>query len=120
DDGELVALTARRPVAEAAVAGAAHQIDGLTVRRGVGVAGLRAGPPVLRGVPHVHGVVTVAGEELAADLVIDATGRRSPLPRWLHDVGARPAYEEREDSGFVYFSRHFRATNGALPPTLGP
>lgn len=120
DDGELEALTARRPVAEAAVAGAAHQSDGLTVRRGVGVAGLRTGPAALRGVPHVAGVLTDSGEELAADLVIDATGRRSPLPRWLHEVGARPAFEEREDSGFVYLSRHFRASDGAVPPTLGP
>lgn len=120
DDHELVALTARRPVAEAAVAGVADHTAGLTVRRGIGVRGVRTGPEALPGIPHVAGIVTDAGEELAADLVIDASGRRSPLPRWLHDVGARPCDEEREDSGFVYFSRHFRSATGALPLTLGP
>lgn len=120
DDDELVALTARRPVAEAAVAGVAERTGGLTVRRGVGVRGLRTRTEVVAGAPHVTGVISEAGDELTADLVIDATGRRSPLPRWLHDIGARPAHEEREDSGFVYFSRHFRSTTGGVPPTLGP
>jgi len=120
DDADLVALTARRPVAEAAVAAVAERTSGLVVRRGTGVRGLRTGPGSLRGVPHVVGVVTDGGEELPADLVVDAAGRRSPLPRWLQDIGARPCHEEREDSGFVYFSRHFRSTNGSLPATLGP
>lgn len=120
DDGVLVALTARRPVAEAAVAVVADDTAGLTVRRGGGVRGLLTGTQILPGVPHVTGVVTDAGEELPADLVVDAGGRRSPLPRWLHEIGARPCHEEREDSGFVYFSRHFRSTTGSLPATLGP
>lgn len=120
DDHELVALTARRPVAEAAVAGVADRTVGITVRRGVGVRAVRTGAEALPGVPHVTGVVTDAGEELLADLVVDASGRRSPLPRWLHDAGARPCHEEHEDSGFVYFSRHFRSTSDELPATLGP
>lgn len=120
EDDELVALTARRPVAEAAVAGVADRTDGLVIRRGVGVRGLLSGAGTRAGTPHVNGVVTEAGEELTADLVIDASGRRSPLPRWLHDIGARPGYEAREDSGLVYFSRHFRSDGGAAPPTLGP
>ncbi|HZB73055.1 MAG TPA: hypothetical protein VE395_13010, partial [Acidimicrobiales bacterium] len=70
--------------------------------------------------PHVVGVVTEEGEELRADLVVDTTGRRSPLPRWLEAVGARRPEEELEDSGFVYYGRYFRSADGSVPPGLGP
>ncbi|HZB72748.1 MAG TPA: FAD-dependent monooxygenase, partial [Acidimicrobiales bacterium] len=83
DDGQFEMLTGRRPVVEAVVARAAEATPGLTVRRGAAVAGLLQGPDAAPGTPHVVGVVTEDGEELRADLVVDTTGRRSPLPRWL-------------------------------------
>jgi flavin-dependent dehydrogenase len=86
----------------------------------VAVAGLTTGTTTGPGVPHVTGVRTEAGEEIAADLVVDTTGRRSPLPDWLEGAGARRPLEEREDSGFVYYGRHFRSPDGSLPPILGP
>jgi 2-polyprenyl-6-methoxyphenol hydroxylase-like FAD-dependent oxidoreductase len=46
---------------------------------------------------------------------VDATGRRSPLPAWLHDAGDRPPYEEVTDSGFGYYTRFFRSRDGELP-----
>ena len=79
------------------------------------VAALRTGTSAADGVPHVVGVRTDAGEDVAADLVIDATGRRSSLPSLLTDIGARPPEEELEDSGFMYSGRHFRAPDGPLP-----
>jgi 2-polyprenyl-6-methoxyphenol hydroxylase-like FAD-dependent oxidoreductase len=118
-DEALEALTARRPVAEAAIASAAAATPGVTVQRGVAVAGLLVGTPAVHGVPHVVGVVTESGEAHAADLVVDATGRRSPLPRWLTDVGAAPPTEELEDSGFLYYGRHFRSGDGTVPPAFG-
>jgi 2-polyprenyl-6-methoxyphenol hydroxylase-like FAD-dependent oxidoreductase len=63
----------------------------------------------------VAGVRTEAGEELRADLVVDAMGRRSPLPQWLADAGAAPLHEEAEPSGFVYYTRYFRSRDGAGP-----
>jgi pimeloyl-ACP methyl ester carboxylesterase len=53
----------------------------------------------------VTGARTADGERVAGDLVVDATGRRSPLARWLQDCGAPPPAEEMEDSGFVYYCR---------------
>ena len=102
-DEVYTAVTARRPVIEAALAAAAEATPGVTVRRGVAVAGLLTGEPRSGGggVPHVVGLRTEAGEELRADLVVDMTGRRSPLPDWLSAIGAAPPVEEREDSGFV-------------------
>jgi 2-polyprenyl-6-methoxyphenol hydroxylase-like FAD-dependent oxidoreductase len=119
-DERFEAVTARRPVLEAAAAAAARARPRLTVRRGVAVDALVTGPEHLPGVPHVVGVRTDTGEEIRADLVVDATGRRSPLPRWLADAGAEPPYEELEDCGFVYYGRHFRSPDGSLPAAFGP
>ena len=107
-DERLLALTARRPVMEAAFARAAVGFEGLDVRRGVAVEALLTDDDVARGIPHVTGVRTGSGEEITADLVVDVTGRRSPLPRWLEAIGARPPDEQREDFGFAYWGRHFR------------
>ena len=73
------------------------------------------GPAAVKGVPHVTGVRTSGGEQLVADLVIDAMGRRSVLPGWLAALGARPLAEEAEDSGFTYYTRYFRSAAGEQP-----
>jgi 2-polyprenyl-6-methoxyphenol hydroxylase-like FAD-dependent oxidoreductase len=106
-------VTGRRPVLDAVLAAAAAETPGVEVRRGVAIAGLELGPPVVPGTPHVVGVRTEAGDVVAADLVVAATGRRSPLARWLADAGARPAHEEEEDSGFVYYGRYVRSSDGS-------
>lgn len=114
DDARFVTLTARRPVLEQVLGRAAQEQAGLDVRRGVGVAGLSTRPG--HGTTHVTGVVTDGGERLAADLVVDAMGRRSPMPRWIADVAAAAVHEESEDSGFVYYTRFFRSRGDGLPP----
>ncbi len=48
------------------------------------------------------------------------TGRRSGLPDWLQDIGARRPTEELEDSGTVYYGRHLRSADGSLPAMIGP
>jgi 2-polyprenyl-6-methoxyphenol hydroxylase-like FAD-dependent oxidoreductase len=113
-------VTARRPVAESVVASVAAATPGVTVRRGVAIRGLLTGAEATAGVPHVVGVMTDGGEEIGADLVIDATGRRSPLISWLAAAGARSPIEEIDDVGFVYYARHFRSSDGSTPPAFGP
>jgi 2-polyprenyl-6-methoxyphenol hydroxylase-like FAD-dependent oxidoreductase len=113
-------LTGRRAVMEAVIAAEAQAAPGVGVRRGVEVAGLVTGDPAPGGIPRVTGVRTADGEQITADLVVDATGRHSPLGRWLADCGAAPAHEEAEDSGFLYYARHFRSADGSVPPMLGP
>jgi 2-polyprenyl-6-methoxyphenol hydroxylase-like FAD-dependent oxidoreductase len=120
-DQRLTALTGRRPVVEAAISRVAQGEPGIDIRRGAAVRGLLTDTdPLLPAVPHVAGVVTDEGEELAADLVVDASGRRSPLPRWLAGAGAQAPEDEWEDLGFVYYGRHFRSHDGSLPEALGP
>src|SRR3984957_18116024 len=113
-------LTGRRVLVEGGLAAAAEAAPGVEVRRGTAVAGLVTGTAALPGVPHVTGVRTKAGEVIPADLVVDMSGRRAALPDWLADIGARRPSEELEDSGFVYYGRHFRSADGSVPPFLGP
>ena len=117
-DRQYDTVTARRPVLEAAVAAVAGRTPGLTVARGVGVAGLAAGEGEQPGVPHVHGVQLAGGTTVPADLVVDCTGRTSHLPDWLEAVGARRPTEERDDTGFVYYGRHFQAPADRQPAVL--
>jgi 2-polyprenyl-6-methoxyphenol hydroxylase-like FAD-dependent oxidoreductase len=120
-DERFEALTARRPVTEAVLSHVAATTPGIEVLRGTAVRGLLAADhPLLPGVPHVTGVATEDGQRLLADLVVDAGGRRSPLPRWLRDLGAAPPREEYEESGFIYYCRHFRSHDGSVPPAFGP
>jgi 2-polyprenyl-6-methoxyphenol hydroxylase-like FAD-dependent oxidoreductase len=119
-DDEFEALTGRRPVVESVLAQVAEATPGVTVRRGVPIDGLIARPSPDSGVPHVTGVRTADGDMLAADLVVDVTGRRSPLPDWLEAIGTRRPVEELEDSGFMYYGRHFRSADGAIPAMVGP
>jgi flavin-dependent dehydrogenase len=98
-------------VLEAVTSQVAETTAGLTIRRGVGLAGVEMAP----GTTDVTGVRTVDGDLVQADLVVAATGRRSGLTSWLVEAGARPALEEEEDSGFVYYGRHYRSADGSLP-----
>jgi 2-polyprenyl-6-methoxyphenol hydroxylase-like FAD-dependent oxidoreductase len=117
-DDRFVTLTARRPVLEAVVARAAAAEPGVRIRRGTAVRELVTGQSDHSAVPHVVGVETADGKVLRAGLVVDAGGRRSPLPALLAAVGATGVVEEREPSGFVYYGRHFRSPDG-LPQQRG-
>jgi 2-polyprenyl-6-methoxyphenol hydroxylase-like FAD-dependent oxidoreductase len=112
-DERFITITGRRPTIEYAFASIAERL--FPVRHGVAVVGLLTGPSDAKGIPHVTGVRTVDGEEVSADLIIDAMGRGSKLPSWLEAVGARRPIEEVEAYGFVYYTRYFRSTTAMLP-----
>jgi 2-polyprenyl-6-methoxyphenol hydroxylase-like FAD-dependent oxidoreductase len=119
-DERFETVTARRPVLEAAVATVAQRTHDVSIRRGVKVSGLlTGGRRVIASAPHVTGVVIEGGAVLRADLVVDATGRRSPIGSMIESAGGRSPHEEREDSGFVYYARHFRSSDGSRPAVLG-
>lgn len=60
-------------------------------------------------VPVVSGVETDAGR-FAADLVVDASGRRGGIDDRLQRAGARPAAFIQAECGLAYYSRHYRLT----------
>lgn len=115
-DDRYAVLTGRRPMLEAVVARTAGTEPGVRIRRGTTVRALIPGRPAAPDVPHAVGVVTGDGEELRADLVVDASGRSSALPTLLADMGAPPPADEQEDGGFFYYGRHF---TGPMPELRG-
>jgi 2-polyprenyl-6-methoxyphenol hydroxylase-like FAD-dependent oxidoreductase len=119
-DERFDAVTARRPVMEAALALVAERTPGVEVRRGVAVEQLVLGEPVVPGVAHVVGVVTTNGDVLRPGLVVDAGGRRSAFPSQLVAAGGPRIREDKADAGFVYYCRHFRSGDGSVPPPTGP
>ena len=117
-DERYECVTARRPVGESVIAGLAAATSGLTIRRGVAVSGLltETGPD---GIVHVKGVRTEDGEDVTADAVVDSGGRRSAMASLLREAGSPGPKEMIEDSGFVYYGRHYRSADGSVPPAFG-
>lgn len=93
----------------------------LDFRDGASVLGLTSEPGEP---PRITGVrfQDAAGEhELPADLVVDASGRRSKLRRWLEAAGTPPVREESEPCGIFYTSRFYKLRDGVEPPVMdGP
>ena len=112
EDEELAILGVRRPLIEWALRGAVLREPGITVRSGVQVAGLDG---TVGEVPRVTGVRTNDGP-VHADLVVDAMGRRSPVPDWIEALGGRPMSEASSDCGVIYYTRYYRVRNGASLP----
>lgn len=60
-------------------------------------------------------------ETVRADLVVDATGRRSASPRWLAEIGVRDVEETTVATGLAYATRLYRAPAGlaaAIPAIM--
>jgi 2-polyprenyl-6-methoxyphenol hydroxylase-like FAD-dependent oxidoreductase len=120
DDARFDTVTGRRSSIEWALATTLTEEPNVTVRRGSVISGLVAGPMAIPGVPHVTGVRLADGEVVNADLVVDATGRRSPTPEWVTDLGGQAPAEVAEDSGFTYIGRFFRSADGSTPSIRAP
>ena len=64
----------------------------------------------------VTGVDLASGASVQADLVVDASGRRSALPEWFAQAGLRVPVEERQDCGFFYLTRYYSVNAGVETP----
>jgi hypothetical protein len=56
---------------------------------------------------------------VGAEVVVDATGRRSAIDDWqreLRSAGARETSVRQAECGLAYYSRHYRLRPGATPP----
>jgi 2-polyprenyl-6-methoxyphenol hydroxylase-like FAD-dependent oxidoreductase len=115
DDDRFATWTGRRSTLEWVVVRAAEREPGVDLRRGVSVTALETRR--VDGRMRVTAVRTDAGDRLVGDLVVDAMGRASNLPRLLAAAGGDTVHEEAEDTGFLYYTRHFR---GDMPAPRGP
>jgi len=92
--------------------------DGMEVTGLIAESGCAADPPRVTGVRLRR---SDRPSELAADLVVDASGRRSKLKHWLEAIGTPPVHEDSEPCGIFYTSRFYRLHDGVEPPALeGP
>ena len=109
-DAELRVLFCRRPLLESTLWRLVAREPRVRLISGTGAEGL-----VVAG-GRVAGL-RVEGQALGADLVVDAAGRRSPVPRWLAEAGFALPAERVEECGLVYYARYYAVRNGAAPPT---
>jgi 2-polyprenyl-6-methoxyphenol hydroxylase-like FAD-dependent oxidoreductase len=121
-DEDMVLLAVRRITFEYLLR--KHVLDSGRVdfRDGDDVTGLLAARDPATGLMRAHGVTLkrASGEEetLDADLVVDASGRRSKLDDWLEAIGVERPHEDSEPCGIFYSSRFYRVRPGAVPPPL--
>ncbi|MBW0101847.1 NAD(P)/FAD-dependent oxidoreductase [Pseudonocardia sp. KRD291] len=116
DDDRFTMLLTRRSTVDWVLGRAARAEPGVTLRTGATVRGLLTGPGA-RGPagPRVVGVGTDVGD-LRSDVVVDASGRRTRIDRWLAAIGARARPARSAECGVAYFSRHYRLrTRSGLP-----
>src|SRR4051794_20577287 len=99
----LVQLRCRRPVLEWVLRTAVAAEPTVVLRPGTEVTGLLVAG---RGTPRVSGVATTDGR-VSADLVVDATGRRSRVARWCAGAGLPAPVTTAVDTGQAYFTRWF-------------
>jgi 2-polyprenyl-6-methoxyphenol hydroxylase-like FAD-dependent oxidoreductase len=121
-DEDIVLLACRRITFEWVLR--RHVLDSGRVefRDGDEVTGLISADDDTSGPPRVVGVHLIRGdgthEALHADLVVDATGRRSKLSDWLEGIGCPRPREDSEPCGIFYSSRFYKLREGAEPPPL--
>lgn len=107
---DLVALTARRAVFEWAIRRSAADETAVACRRG-DVTAITVDGRAVTG-------VTVDGEPVAADLVVDASGRRSQADAWFTAAGLPPAGWDGSECGVSYHTRYYRYRPGVERPPL--
>lgn len=111
-DEDLVMLQGRRIVLESALSTALRAEPGVIARYGEPVTGLLTVPvsAPLTGT-RVTGLTT-SGGAYEGDLVVDTSGRRGAVERWLAAAGCRPAAVERHRTGLAYYCRWYRLPEG--------
>ncbi|MDG4824099.1 hypothetical protein O7635_19780 [Asanoa sp. WMMD1127] len=89
-----------RPCLEAHIRARVRKLSNVVIRDGVAATGLTAEGGRVTGVR--------LSQPLAADLVVDATGRGSRAPNWLVELGYPAPREERVPIDLMYVTRQFR------------
>jgi 2-polyprenyl-6-methoxyphenol hydroxylase-like FAD-dependent oxidoreductase len=112
-------IGASRLAIEAELRRRVRRVNGVRFIDGVDVTGMR----------HESGRVTGLGwrlagsgadaesEHLAADLVVDCSGRASRTPGWLRERGYEAPEEERVQVGIAYVSAYFERDAAIVPQT---
>jgi len=118
-DERMTVMASRRSTVDWVLLRSVLAQPGVTVRTGVKVTGLLAASPAHDGapggIPHVTGVRTGSGD-VQADVVVEASGRRSAIDDWLAAIGAAKTDFRQAECGIAYYSRHYRLRPDVAPP----
>jgi 2-polyprenyl-6-methoxyphenol hydroxylase-like FAD-dependent oxidoreductase len=122
EDEKITMLACRRITFEWVLRRHVEGLRDVDMREGVRVEGLLAAPFEAGSAPRIDGVrLAGASQPLRADLVVDASGRRTVVSNWLEALGASALRVERESCGIFYASRFYRLHAGVeAPPMDGP
>ena len=103
-DDDYTNLWTRRPGFELALRRYVEDHAGIDLVSPAAVAGLEFASGTPR---RVTGLRLDDGTLIEADCVLDGGGRRSPVPRWLAEVGVDVPYDEQDCDG-TYIGRYYR------------
>jgi 2-polyprenyl-6-methoxyphenol hydroxylase-like FAD-dependent oxidoreductase len=122
-DEKLWVLLCRRATMETVIRRYVETYPNVTIRNRCHVVGLttdvRDGALAATGLElRSREPVGAAVEQVAADLVVDASGRSSRFPVWLAAHG-KIVTEEKAAAEIVYYTRHYRLKPGAAEPPRG-
>lgn len=112
----LVCVSADRPVLESQVRARVAALPNVSFAEECDIVGLQTEPGGRRvtGARIQRRAAGSAEETLAADLVVDATGRGSRTPAWLEELGyPRPA-EDSIKIDLTYTTKHFRLPDESI------
>lgn len=111
-DDLLNMLTVRRSTFEWVLRERTLARDGVTIRTGATVRGL-----VTDG-DRVTGVRLDDGSVESADLVLDASGRKTSSAKWLEEAGLPVPEAQSESCRITYYTRYYRRLTPAPPGPL--
>ena len=111
----LPGLFASRPFLEGHIRAMVQRLPGVSILSQRSVCGLTATPDrqAITGV-EVDGPDGGVPARIAADLVVDATGRGSRTPVWLGELGYQRPAQDRVEIGLGYATRTYRLRPGAM------
>lgn len=114
-DEDLVMLACRRPVFEWVLRNEVERHPRVTFESGAQVQQIAV---TGSDIPRVSGVRTADGRTLRADVVLNATGRRTDAARWLEGTGLRGVDEQVDRCEITYYTRFYRRLTAANPGPL--
>jgi flavin-dependent dehydrogenase len=110
---EVEFVSVSRPTLELVLRKRVAELPPVAIREGVTVTALTGTPDA------VTGVLLASGEQIAAELVVDCTGRAGRSDRWLADLGSSVPEQVDIKMGLGYATRLFQRGSDDLPGWKG-